>query len=132
MGKKKGKKITRNIQNSQNISFLKKIRKPLFVWVMIIIIIIIISIQKSIGNKKIQNNSKTTTGWVYDKGVGRRWNNVRYYYFFVNGEKYTGMSSYDEDLKVGDQIRVVYFPEYPKINRSWNSYTELQEKKQIG
>ena len=126
MGKKKN--TTKNKQKSQRQSVFGKFSKIFFVLFLIIFWGIIRTIQKNIGDKKIKSDNNITTGWVYDKGVGRRVNDIRHYYFFVNGEKYTGMSSYDEDLNVGDQIKVVYYPEDPSINRSWNSYTEIQKK----
>lgn len=125
MGKKKGNKTNHRKSPHGNTSVWRKIAKPLFVLVLIIIAIIVISIQKNIGNKRIKNNNKITTGWVYDKGVGRRCNDIRHYYFFVNGKKYTGQSSSDENLNVDDKIKVVYNPEDPTINRSWNSYIKI-------
>ncbi len=120
--KKKKKNKTRQFQNKpshwgRNIKYI--------IVASSFIIVIFSCIQDCIGNKKIKNNGKITTGWVYDKGVGRRCNDVRHYYFFVNGKKYTGQSSHDDNLNVDDQIKVVYYPENPSINRSWNSYIRI-------
>ena len=91
---------------------------------------IITASQRTIGNMKIQNDRRETVGIVYAEGdiSTRRHKNIKYYNFFINGDKYEGRSSYDKDLNVGDSIRIVYYPKDPNINRSWNDYIKIIKK----
>lgn len=90
--------------------------------VLIFIVIIAGIIYENIGDRKLRNKSDIVMGIVYDKGSTRRTSNVRHYQFWVNGEKFRGMSSCDSKLEINDSIKVVYYPDDPRINCSWNAY----------
>ena len=116
------KKNHNNTRSNKTIHYGKIINN---VFVVLILLWGIITVsQRTIGNIKIRNDRRETVGIVYAEGniSTIRQKKIKYYNFFINGDKYEGSSSYDEDLNVGDSIRVVYYPKDPNINRSWRLY----------
>lgn len=121
----KNKKNKKNKKHApqKSIGFFDSIR---IIFVSIVFVAVIADmIYSCIGERKLKNNHKVVMGVVYDTGSTRRTRKVRHYHFLVNGDKFRGMSSYDEELEIHDPIKVVYYPDDPNINQSWNTYIRM-------
>ena len=88
--------------------------------VIIFVCLVLSSIIYKNKGKHLQEETKTTIGWVYEKEIR---NGLRYS-FVVHGEEYHGSSSFI-GKRIGDTIRVYYFPDDPNNNRSWKDYYEI-------
>lgn len=111
-------------KKNQTTSLLTKLKG---IWLLVlfgvsIVYFMFLAIKGEVKEYLINNNSNVVNAVIIDEknfiGNNKVSNTFSYSYKFIVNRKVYKNNSQNENLRIGDSIRIEYYPNYPKFNRA--------------